>query len=61
VAEKTQQRAPAKANAKSKSKSKKKVWETPRVKSGRLFESNSLACGKNHPDGADCDRSAQMS
>ena len=26
---------------------KKKLWESPRVKSGRLFESNSLACAKN--------------
>jgi hypothetical protein len=59
VAEKTQHRAPAKANA----KSKKKVWETPRVKSGRLFESNSLACGKNSPGGNGdmCDRDPQMS
>jgi hypothetical protein len=59
VAEKTQHRAPAKAGA----KSKKKAWETPRMKSGRLFESNSLACGKNAPggNGGECDRVAQMS
>jgi len=25
---------------------RKKRWQTPKVKSGRLFESNSLACGK---------------
>jgi hypothetical protein len=30
-------------------KAKKKPWESPRVKTGRLFESNSLACGKNTP------------
>jgi hypothetical protein len=40
VAEKTQRKRDAKAR-------KKKPWESPRVKSGRLFESNSLACGKN--------------
>jgi hypothetical protein len=28
----------------------KKPWEAPRVKSGRLFESNSLACLKTHTD-----------
>ena len=27
----------------------KKTWQKPRVKSGQLFESNSLACGKNSP------------
>ena len=27
----------------------KKAWQKPRVKSGQLFESNSLACGKNAP------------
>ena len=25
---------------------RKRQWQRPRVKSGRLFESNSLACGK---------------
>jgi len=25
----------------------KKVWQRPQIKSGKLFESNSLACGKN--------------
>lgn len=34
----------------------KKSWQRPRIKSGRLFESNSLACGKNGPGlGGDCD------
>jgi hypothetical protein len=28
-------------------KGKKKPWEAPRLKSGRLFETNSLACGKS--------------
>jgi hypothetical protein len=43
VAQKTERKAPNKA--------KKKPWERPRVKSGRLFESNSLACGKNQYEG----------
>ncbi len=43
MAEKSQRKAPAKA--------KKKPWEPPRVKSGRLFESNSLACGKTQYEG----------
>lgn len=25
----------------------KKAWQRPHIKSGKLFESNSLACGKN--------------
>jgi hypothetical protein len=32
-------------------KKKKKTWESPRLKSGRLFEANSLACGKSAPMG----------
>jgi hypothetical protein len=47
VAEKARRKPTAKAK-------KKKAWESPRVKSGRLFESNSLACGKNQPDGDIC-------
>lgn len=27
----------------------KKAWQKPKVKSGQLFESNSLACGKVVP------------
>jgi hypothetical protein len=27
----------------------KRTWQTPRVRTGHLFESNSLACGKNTP------------
>jgi hypothetical protein len=38
------EKPPRKPLAKTK---KKKTWESPRVKTGRLFESNSLACGKN--------------
>ena len=44
MAEKTQRKPQMKA-------AKKKPWESPRVKSGRLFESNSLACGKNQTTG----------
>jgi hypothetical protein len=28
-------------------KGKKKPWQSPRLKSGQLFEANSLACFKN--------------
>lgn len=51
MAEKSQRKAPIKA--------KKKPWEKPRVKSGRLFERNSLACGKNQYEG-DADMCAAM-
>lgn len=27
----------------------KRAWQAPRVRTGHLFESNSLACGKNTP------------
>jgi hypothetical protein len=30
-------------------KGKKKTWASPRVKTGQLFESNSLACTKTPP------------
>jgi hypothetical protein len=32
----------------------KKQWQRPRVKTGQLFESNSLACGKNAPITEEC-------
>ena len=35
-------------------KKKKKSWESPRVKSGQLFEANSLACGKSDPHTDQC-------
>ncbi|HLK88679.1 MAG TPA: hypothetical protein VKZ18_02230 [Polyangia bacterium] len=34
----------------------KKTWQKPRMKSGRLFESNSLACGKNGPGMDSCEQ-----
>ena len=33
---------------------RKKKWERPQIKSGHLFESNSLACGKNAPQIEQC-------
>lgn len=41
MAEKRTRKAPPKG--------KKKTWASPRVKSGQLFESNSLACTKTPP------------
>jgi hypothetical protein len=32
----------------------KKSWQRPTVKTGQLFESNSLACGKNSPGTFEC-------
>lgn len=39
----------------------KKAWQKPRIKSGRLFESNSLACGKNGPGMESCEQFPKMS
>lgn len=33
---------------------RKKPWERPKVKTGHLFESNSLACGKSSPGHEEC-------
>ena len=46
MAEKAQRKPQRPADA----AAKKKQWEAPRVTSGRLFESNSLACGKTGQD-----------
>jgi len=56
VAEKNQRKPQGKAR-------KKKPWASPRVKSGRLFESNSLACSKNQdPQNIDmCSADIQLS
>ena len=32
----------------------KRAWQAPRVRTGHLFESNSLACGKNTPSMDQC-------
>ena len=39
----------------------KKSWQRPQIKSGRLFESNSLACGKNGPGLDACEQFPKMS
>jgi hypothetical protein len=39
----------------------KKAWQKLRIKSGRLFESNSLACGKNGPGMDSCEQFPKMS
>jgi hypothetical protein len=33
---------------------RKKSWQAPQVRTGHLFESNSLACGKNTPQLEQC-------
>jgi len=33
---------------------RKKKWERPSIKTGHLFESNSLACGKSGPELDQC-------
>ena len=41
---------------------RKKSWQRARIKRGRLFESNSLACGKNGLGvGGGCDNFPKMS
>jgi hypothetical protein len=32
----------------------KRKWDPPRIQSGQLFESNSLACAKNGPEIEQC-------
>ena len=32
----------------------KRGWQTPRIRTGHLFESNSLACGKSTPQIEQC-------
>jgi hypothetical protein len=53
VAKKTPRKTPATG--------KKKRWEKPRIKSGQLFESNSLACGKDGPTNEQCQQFAETS
>lgn len=33
---------------------RKRTWQTPRIRTGHLFESNSLACGKSTPQIEQC-------
>ena len=39
----------------------KRAWQRPQIKSGRLFESNSLACGKNGPGMENCEQFPKIS
>jgi hypothetical protein len=39
----------------------KKPWQRPTLKSGRLFEANSLACGKNGPGMDMCEQFPKQS
>ena len=43
-----------KANRKTNRPPPKRRWQRPQVKTGQLFESNSLACGKTHPATEEC-------
>jgi hypothetical protein len=43
-----------KTRRKTQPKGKKKPWESPRLKTGQLFESNSLACSKDNPGTEQC-------
>lgn len=46
--------AAAPAPAPSPAPAVKKPWRSPHVRTGHLFESNSLACGKNTPQLDQC-------
>jgi hypothetical protein len=39
----------------------KRVWEPPRIKTGQLFESNSLSCGKSNMMMEPCQQNPQVS
>jgi hypothetical protein len=43
------------------SRSGKRAWQSPRIKSGQLFESNSLSCGKNTPGIDQCNQNPTQS
>jgi hypothetical protein len=53
VTDKTPPRKPARPG--------KKAWQRPRIRSGKLFESNSLACGKNGPGIEGCEQFPKLS
>jgi hypothetical protein len=40
---------------------RKRAWITPAIRTGHLFESNSLACGKNTPMIDQCNANPAMS
>jgi hypothetical protein len=39
----------------------KKKWKRPIIQTGQLFESNSLACGKNAPNTEECLQNPEQS
>jgi hypothetical protein len=39
----------------------KRAWQSPRIKTGQLFESNSLSCGKNTPGIDQCNQNPTQS
>ncbi len=39
----------------------KRPWVTPTIKTGQLFESNSLSCGKNTPGIDQCNQNPTQS
>lgn len=49
------------ASKPSRAGARKKSWQRPRIQSGRLFESNSLACGKNGPGMENCQQFPKIS
>ena len=42
-------------------KTEKRRWEPPRIKTGQLFESNSLSCGKSNMMMEPCQQNPQSS
>jgi hypothetical protein len=42
-------------------KTEKRSWEPPRIKTGQLFESNSLSCGKSNMMMEPCQQNPQSS
>jgi hypothetical protein len=42
-------------------KADKRAWEPPRIKTGQLFESNSLSCGKSNMFMEPCTQNPQVS
>jgi hypothetical protein len=42
-------------------KKPKRAWQPPRIKTGQLFESNSLSCGKSNMMMEPCQQNPQVS
>jgi hypothetical protein len=58
VPDKPQREPPPSRTKKAKAK---RAWEPPRLESGHLFESNSLACGKNSGATQQCQMNPETS